>query len=111
MVNTGGGGGNHAKKELLGHPANLRRRIIQRGLGGRFWVMSRSVVRVGRRFSSNCGGHDVPGRAAVLAEMGCCSARLAPKGKAELGLLGERHPCVSDDVVSEMAKNFQDLVE
>lgn len=43
----------------------------------------------------------------MLAEMGCYSSRLAKKRKAVLDLLGERRPCVLDNVVaSGDGKNF-----
>ena len=62
--------------------------------------MSGSVTCIGRKSRRGCGGRATPVREAVLAEVGCYSTRPAKKGKAVLDLLGERHPCVSENVVT-----------
>lgn len=58
--------------------------------------MSRSDVQ-GK--SSRGGGQGTLVGEVVLAEMGCCSARLAKKGAAVLDLLGKRRLCVLNDTV------------
>lgn len=58
-----------------------------------------SVMCAGRKLSSGCGGHEVPARGGVLAEMGCYSSRLAEKREVVLDLSGERHLPVLDNVV------------
>lgn len=60
-------------------------------------VMSRSDVR--GKSSRGGRGHGTLLREIVLAEMGCCSARLAKKGAAVLDLLGKRHLCVLNNTV------------
>lgn len=59
--------------------------------------MSRSDVQ--GKSSRGGGGHGTLLREVVLAEMGCCTARLARKGAAHLSLLGKRHLCVLNNTV------------
>lgn len=57
--------------------------------------MSRSDV----QGKSSRGGHETLVREVVIAEMGCCSARLTKKGAAVLNVLGKRHLCVLNNTV------------